>query len=69
MAGMSQTRQGGESGGKGVTGVSLAEERVEAKSLSTGGKDSGCVHFLGLPLGSTMDGWLKTTQIYCLTVL
>lgn len=46
MAGMSQTRQGGESRGRDVTGVRLAaeaEERKEAKSLSTGGEESGCV--------------------------
>ena len=34
----------------------LAAGREEAKSLSTGRKDSGCVLFLGLRLESTRDG-------------
>lgn len=55
MRGMSQTRQTGESRGRGVTGMRLAveAEREEATSSSSGGKDDGYIHFLGLLLEST----------------
>ena len=59
MAGISQTGQGREPRGRRVTGVRLAteaEEREEAKSLSTGRKDSGSFLFLDLLLESTRDG-------------